>query len=104
MQVVNATELRAMEKVQVPFYGINLTVGLSLALPGFRADIANGLLGRMPFGVITLVGIQSIEEGRLARAGGADALLVKRAMLEKAGRKGVKNLMEQLEYATSGDD
>ena len=88
----------------MPFYGINLNVGVSLAIPGFRSDLADGLLGRMPFGVATIVGIQSIEEGRLARQGGADCLLVKQTMLEQAGAKGVRQLMQQLEYAVSGDD
>ncbi|KAK9812253.1 hypothetical protein WJX73_007889 [Symbiochloris irregularis] len=104
VEVVNELELHNMEKYQVPFFGINLAVGISLAIPGFRADIADALLGKMPFGVVTIVGIQSIEEGRLARQAGADCLLVKRVMLERVGVKGVRAMMRELEYACSGDD
>ena len=39
------TELRAMEQAGVPFYGLNLSVGLSVSITGFGADVATGLLG-----------------------------------------------------------
>lgn len=32
----------------VPFYAINLAVGISLAIPGFQTDIAKGLLHALP--------------------------------------------------------
>ena len=47
-QVVNKMEVEAMASVGVPFFGINLAVGLSLALPGFKSDITKGLLGALP--------------------------------------------------------
>lgn len=47
-QVVNKVEVEAMGNVGVPFFGINLAVGLSLALPGFKSDITKGLLGALP--------------------------------------------------------
>ena len=35
-----------------------------------------GLLGELPFGAISLVGVRSLEEARTAKQSGADALLV----------------------------
>ncbi len=48
MQVVNKTEVEAMDAGGVPFYAINLAVGISLAIPGFQTDIAKGLLHALP--------------------------------------------------------
>ena len=39
----------------VVFYAINVSVGLSVAIPGFANKIAHGLLGELPFGAISLV-------------------------------------------------
>ena len=47
-QVVNRVEVDALANVGVPFFGVNLAVGLSVALPGFREDITRGLLGALP--------------------------------------------------------
>lgn len=103
-QIVNADEVKVLDQMQVPFYGINVNVGVSLALPGFRSDIASGLLDKLPYGVASLVGIRSIDEGRRARAAGAGCLLVKESMLQEAGSKGLRHLLQELLYATSGDD
>jgi hypothetical protein len=48
VQVVNRVEVDAMANVGVPFFGVNLAVGLSVALPGLRDDITRGLLGALP--------------------------------------------------------
>lgn len=47
-QVVNRVEVEALANVGVPFFGVNLAVGLSVALPGFRDDITRGLLCALP--------------------------------------------------------
>ena len=47
-QVVNRVEVDALANVGVPFFALNLAVGLSVALPGFREDITRGLLGAVP--------------------------------------------------------
>ncbi len=47
-QVVNKPEVEAMNAGGVPFYAINLAVGISLAIPGFQTDIAKGLLHALP--------------------------------------------------------
>ena len=46
--MVNRTEVEAMNAGGVPFYAINLAVGISLALPGFQTDMAKGLLHALP--------------------------------------------------------
>ena len=46
--MVNRTELEAMNAGGVPFYAINLAVGISLAIPGFQTDMAKGLLHALP--------------------------------------------------------
>ncbi|CAL8470646.1 g10188 [Coccomyxa elongata] len=105
VEVVNKLEVEAMGNVGVPFFGINLAVGLSLALPGFTTDMTKGLLGALPQGASSVVGVTSIEEAVKAHAAGADAVLVKRDMLVDAEREGkVDELLERLKYATCGDD
>lgn len=105
-QVVNKTEVTRLGDIGVPFFGINLSVGLSLALPGFQTDMAKGLLNNMPQGVITLVGAKSPSDAVQARAAGADAILLKKQMLTVKGqsRQDVRQLIEQLKYSMSGDD
>lgn len=106
LEVVNKTEVTRLGDIGVPFFGINLSVGLSLALPGFQTDMAKGLLNNMPQGVITLVGAKSPSDAVQARAAGADAILLKKQMLTVKGqsRQDVRQLIEQLKYSMSGDD
>ena len=40
--------MEAMIGGGVPFFAINLAVGISLAIPGFQSDIAKGLLHALP--------------------------------------------------------
>eukprot|EP00887_Chlorella_sp_A99_P002189 scaffold21.g2189.t1 len=103
VEIVNNAELTAMERFGVPFFGINLSVGLSISIAGFGADVAAGLLGGLPFGTVSLVGARSVGEARRARAAGADALLVRQELVgEYAGREVA--LLEELRAATCGDD
>lgn len=95
-----------MAKTGVVFYGINLSVGLSVAIPGFASDMAHGLLGELPFGTISIVGVKDIEQARKARMSGADALLIKQEMIEAAAAEGkdLRTLLDQVMYVTCGDD
>ena len=104
--MVNKTEVNHLGDAGVPFFGINLSVGLSLALPGFQTDMAKGLLNNMPQGVITLVGAKSPSDAVQARNAGADAVLLKKEMLTVKGqsRQDVRQLIEELKYSMSGDD
>lgn len=106
VEVVNKTELTRLGDAGVPFFGINLSVGLSLALPGFQTDMAKGLLNNMPFGAITLVGAKSCADARQARLAGADAILLKKEMLVRNGQdaQDVRQMLDQLIYSLSGDD
>eukprot|EP00775_Hariotina_reticulata_P009698 gene9698-9857_t len=106
VEVVNALEMDGLARTGVVFYGINLSVGLSVAVPGFASDMAHGLLGEMPFGTISLVGVRNLEQARKARMSGADALLIKKEMIEEAQANGkdLRTLLDQVLYVTSGDD
>ncbi|KAG2438961.1 hypothetical protein HYH02_010753 [Chlamydomonas schloesseri] len=103
VEVVNAKEVEELSKQGVVFYAINVSVGLSVAIPGFANKIAHGLLGTLPFGAISLVGVRSLEEASAARQSGADALLVKAELLASYG-KDVRALGNALEYAVTLDD
>ncbi|KAI7841635.1 hypothetical protein COHA_004655 [Chlorella ohadii] len=96
----------AMERFQVPFFAMNLSVGLSVQLQGFGLQVASGLLGEMPYGSISIVGASSIEDARKARQAGADSILIKWELVQQhAGDPGrLALLLEELRYATSGDD
>jgi len=103
VEVVNLKEMKAMEPMGVPFYGLNLSVGLSIAIPGFGADVAAGILGELPFGAITMAGARSIDEARKAKMSGADSILVKKELVQGwIGRE--RDLVEALKEATCGDD
>ncbi|KAF8072570.1 hypothetical protein HT031_000230 [Scenedesmus sp. PABB004] len=88
VEVVNAREVEGLSRAGVVFYGINLSVGLSVAVPGFAADMAHGLLGELPFGAVSIVGVKDVEGARAARASGADAVLVKKEMIDAAAAEG----------------
>lgn len=85
------------------FYGINLGVGLSVAIPGFASQIAHGMLGNMPFGTVSMVGVRSLDEAQRARASGADCLLIKKELMA-SHLDNVPMLANQLAYLVSGDD
>ncbi|GIL51134.1 hypothetical protein Vafri_7208 [Volvox africanus] len=103
VEVVNAREVEQLAKLGVVFYAINVAVGLSVSMPGFSNRIAHGLLGELPFGAISLVGVRSLEEAAAARRSGADALLVKAELLQSYG-KDVQALGNALQYAVTLDD
>ena len=104
LQVVNNAEVQKLEKLQVPFYAINCSVGLTLAIPSFRQDLAKGLLGNMPFGVVTMVGVKTFKEAVQAKLNGADALLCKQDLLEQleTDNTSVRQFVNGLRYAVSG--
>lgn len=47
-QVVNRAEVEAMNAGGVPFYAVNIAVGITLAIPGFQKDLQTGLLHALP--------------------------------------------------------
>ncbi|KAK9826081.1 hypothetical protein WJX81_000287 [Elliptochloris bilobata] len=72
VEVVNLQEARAMEAATVNFFAVNVAVGIALArVPGFSAKVAAGILGDLPFGASSLVGVRSEAEAAQARDAGA---------------------------------
>lgn len=123
VEVVNSREAEALARQGLGFFGVNLGVGLQVAVPGFAADVARGVLSDLPFGSLSLVGCRSVDEARRARAAGADAVLVTKALLlegvgggfggggggqeaEAAARAlaDPTRVLTELKYALSGDD
>jgi indole-3-glycerol phosphate synthase len=124
VEVVNAREAEALARQGLGFFGINLAVGLQVAVPGFAADVAKGVLSDLPFGSLSLVGARSVGEASKARRAGADAIFVTRQLLVSEGGGGGEGrggglssaeaqakalsdparVLAELRYATSGDD
>ncbi|CAK9219404.1 unnamed protein product [Sphagnum troendelagicum] len=106
VEVVNMKELQEVAPLGLPIYGFNLSVGLALSLPGIRQDISKSLIGEIPFGASSVVGIYSIEEARAMKAAGADAVYIKHEVLQgqQATEKEPKLFLENLQVAMSGDD
>ncbi|GMH40085.1 hypothetical protein BSKO_07989 [Bryopsis sp. KO-2023] len=103
VEVVNKQEVDAMDQMGVPFFAVNVSVGLTLSIPGISSDIARGVISGLPFGSVSLVGVRSMEEARSAREAGADILLVKEE-LSSRWEGTTKELIVELRYVTSGDD
>ncbi len=61
-QVVNLEELKGMETLGVPFFGMNLGVALSVGIPGFRTEVATGLINNLPQGASSMMGATSMQE------------------------------------------
>ncbi|GAX82793.1 hypothetical protein CEUSTIGMA_g10219.t1 [Chlamydomonas eustigma] len=103
VEVINLLEVEGLAKAGVVFYGINISVGISIAIPGFSADLAHGILGHLPFGAISLVGVRSLEEARKAKLSGADSLLIKSEMIAQH-QDSLHAMSMQLQYLVTGDD
>jgi len=103
VEIVNLAEMKAMETFGVPFFALNISVGLSVRIAGFGRDVAAGILGELPFMAVSLVGVKSLEEARAAREAGADSLFIRRELVwEWQGRE--TQLVDALIDATNGDD
>ncbi|CAI5489328.1 unnamed protein product, partial [Closterium sp. Naga37s-1] len=115
VEVVNLEELKRLEPLAIPLYGLNLSVGLAVSAPGFRQSVARSLLSSMPFGAAALVGASSVEDVRMMKAAGATAIVLKREVFkgmegggtglgEKEEEKALQELFETLNYILTGDD
>ncbi|CAI5948284.1 unnamed protein product [Closterium sp. NIES-64] len=115
VEVVNLEELKRLEPLAIPLYGLNLSVGLAVSAPGFRQSVARSLLSSMPFGAAALVGASSVEDVRMMKAAGATAIVLKREVFkgmegggtglgEKEEEKALQVLFETLNYILTGDD
>eukprot|EP00850_Spirogloea_muscicola_P007707 SM000039S14537 [mRNA] locus=s39:758425:759456:+ [translate_table: standard] len=109
VEVFNAIELEDLRPLEVPLYGVNLSLGLSLSLPGFREHVATSLIQALPFGAASVVGVRDIEEARAMRLAGADVVVLRKEMLQgrtsdKLQEISLERLLEQTMYAMTGDD
>ncbi|CAI7805498.1 unnamed protein product [Closterium sp. NIES-54] len=115
VEVVNLEELKRLEPLAIPLYGLNLSVGLAVSAPGFRQSVAKSLLSSMPFGAAALVGASSVEDVRMMKAAGATAIVLKREVFkgmeggstgvgEREEEKALQDLFETLNYILTGDD
>jgi len=101
VEVVNLNELKAMEGLGVPFYAMDIGVGISVGIAGFSRQLISGVLGNMDFNALSIVGLSSMEElhGKIATK--ADALYVKSGVVKEAdGDELVRAILD----ACSGDD
>ncbi|KAI8101053.1 hypothetical protein M9434_005433 [Picochlorum sp. BPE23] len=83
VEVVNLAEMKMMAEASVPFYCMDIGVSLSLSgIAGFGSDVVQGVLGEMPFGSLSIVGLRDIEKARSVRAAGADGLYIRREIVD----------------------
>ena len=85
VEVVNLNEMKSMEAYGVPFYCMDISVSISIGIQGFGQDIVKGVLAELPFGALSIVGIRNIEEARGAREAGADALYIRKDIVDRHG-------------------
>eukprot|EP00898_Chlorokybus_atmophyticus_P006051 jgi/Chlat1/6447/Chrsp45S05955 len=104
VEVVNMQDLEAAQNAGASLYGINLSVALSLSIPGFRHQMAVSLLEKMPFGAGSIVGVSSVEEAQQMRDARADAVVVKREALDAVEDAPAARILEELAYRLTGDD
>nr|PNR33040.1 hypothetical protein PHYPA_024983 [Physcomitrium patens] len=106
VEVINMKELQEVATLGIPIYGINLSVGLAISMPSIRQDISKSLIGEIPFGASSMVGVYSIEEARTMKIAGADAVYIKHEVLHgpQATEKNAQVFLENLREAMSGDD
>lgn len=110
MEVINLQEVESMAARGVPCFAVNVSVGLSLSVPGIAGTVAKGVIGQLPFGCYSIAGVRTLDEAREARYAGADALLIKQECIDQWQQvappyaNSMRDLIEELAYITSGDD
>eukprot|EP00210_Caulerpa_lentillifera_P001404 g1349.t1 len=104
VEVVNLQEVKEMERLRIPMFSMNVSVGLSVAgISGIASEISSGILKSLPIGAVSLVGVRSIEEARLAAMNGADGLLISSEIIPESNGE-LRDFVRELNYITSGDD
>ncbi len=82
VEVVNLAEMKMMADASVPFYCMDIGVSLSVGISGFANDVVRGVLGEMPFGSLSIVGLRDIEKAGSVRAAGADGLYIRKEIVD----------------------
>eukprot|EP00897_Mesotaenium_endlicherianum_P007879 jgi/Mesen1/7119/ME000369S06441 len=104
VEVVNKMEADEMRNLGIPLYGVNLSVSLSLGIPGFKQDIARSLVRDLSFGAASIAGVSSIAEARVMQGAGVNAIFVTRETIQSASDEKARAFLQELNYAMSGDD
>ena len=107
-ECVNTQDVKIAEACGAVLFGINLSVGLKLAsIPGAKEQTMKSLLGSLPQGVFSVVGVKSIDEIRFAKSAGADAIFLKHDALEndpQLAERRPEEVMDMISGILSGDD
>lgn len=102
VEVVNLAEMKTMAEASVPFYCMDIGVSLSVGIAGFGSDVVQGVLGEMPFGSLSIVGLRDIEKARSVRAAGADGLYIRKEIVDMyAGNE--TTLVSHIKSLVDGD-
>ena len=106
VEVVNQIEADFLLEKQVPMVAVNIGVGLSAKIPGFAAEVADGILKGLPMHCASVVGVRDVEQARQAAASGASAVLLRSEFLAAAAddERACRECVHDVQYAISGDD
>jgi len=106
VEVVNAQEAEALAAGGAALFAINTSVGLTVSIPGFKQSVTRGIIRTLPFGCAALVGCATVDDARAARAAEdkCDAVFVRAESFDGLDARGVRDLLEGMQYAMSGDD
>ena len=106
VEVVNIAELEFLLGQNVPTFAFGCSVGLSLPIPGFAADMNKAMLAALPRGVPAIIGVKSIEEARTAALNGAACLLLRSEWIATAPTepRALQQFIADVQYAVSFDD
>ncbi|KAK3279755.1 hypothetical protein CYMTET_12379 [Cymbomonas tetramitiformis] len=85
-----------------PCFSANCLWPLSIGIAGFGEDIADGILGELPYGSVAIVGSNSVDSVRVARSRGADVVVLHADAF--VSTPSPHQLVDLALYALSGDD
>jgi indole-3-glycerol phosphate synthase len=96
VEVVNLEELKLMEGFGVPFYCMDIQVGISVKIAGFNQNLISGVLSELPFGSLSIVGVSSVPDVPERRQTGADALYLKHDLVKLSEGKELEFVSDML--------
>ena len=104
VEVVNLNELKQMEGFGVPFFAMDIGVGINVGIAGFTRQLISGVLGEMDFNALSIVGVSSIGDLHSKIATKADALYIKAEIVAAYADGREADLVSAVLDACSGDD
>jgi len=99
VEVVNSEELNLALDYEAVMFGINISVGLSLALPGIKEQMSKNLIANIPPGAVSVVGVTSAAEAHAVAMAGASAVLLKKEALIGLSREEMDILIREVKIA-----